>query len=456
MVTPIISWEDDKTVVAVVKPEEGRGPDEVVPVAVGKEEEEEKEPPLTAPDGGYGWIVAICQFLCNAATFGNVTSFGVFLSFYRENNYFPGTTDIQYAFVGGVIVAVALVISPLSNYLGNRFGFRAPMIGGVLLYTASQFAAAFSRTFWELLLSQGIATGLGIGLIFIPLLPILAQWFTKCRALALGIAAGGSGGGSLVFSIVTRASIESLGLRWAFIVNALVCFVVLVPAVLLIRDRSHLGSKHNTEPLELKWLAHPGFVWVWLWALFALMGYVFGVLSVPTYAVSGLGLTQTQGANLQAILAAGQMVGRPAIGLVADRIGRINAAMTFTFVAGFSCLVIWMLAHSYSVLILFSILQGLTGGTFWGACAPVTAEIVGVKDMGSAMAMLWLVSVVPNLVSEPIGIALVNYSQQLGMQGTDAYRIGIGFTGACFVVGSMTLLGTKRYVQGNWRIWQRS
>ncbi|KZT52082.1 MFS general substrate transporter [Calocera cornea HHB12733] len=430
-----------------------------MPPVGGKEEVEEIEcAKATAPDGGYGWIVAICTFMCNAATFGNVTSFGVFLSFYRQNDYFPGTSDIQYAFVGGAIVAIALVISPLSNYLGNRFGFRLPMIVGVLLYTGSQIAAAFARTFWELLLSQGIAMGLGVGLIFIPLLPILSQWFNKRRAIALGLATGGSGGGSLVFSIVTRASIENLGLRWAFIVNAVVCLVVLIPSVLLIRDRSHvLGGKHNMEPLELRWLWHRGYVWVWIWAFFSLMGYVFAVWTIPTFAVSGLGLTQTQGANLQAILAAGQMVGRPGIGLVADRMGRINTAAVFTFVAGLSCLVVWMLSRSYGVLIFFAIIQGMTGGTFWSACGPVTAEVVGVKDMGSAMAILWIICVIPNLVAEPIGIELINYSGQvLGKQGADAYLIGVGFTGGCFVVGALALLGTKRFVQGNWKIWERT
>lgn len=51
------------------------------------------------PDGGYGWVVVGCMFATNLVTWGINSSFGVFLSFYVENDYFPGATQLQFAFV---------------------------------------------------------------------------------------------------------------------------------------------------------------------------------------------------------------------------------------------------------------------------------------------------------------------------------------------------------------------
>jgi MFS family permease len=51
------------------------------------------------------------------------------------------------------------------------------------------------------LLSQGIASGIGMGLIFVPTVSVLAQNFLKKRALVMGIAVTGSSLGGVIFPI---------------------------------------------------------------------------------------------------------------------------------------------------------------------------------------------------------------------------------------------------------------
>jgi len=112
------------------------------------------------------------------------------------------------------------------------------------------------------------------------------------------------------------------------------------------------------EPIQYELLWHPGFIWVWLWGCFTILGYVLSLYTTATYATAALGLSQSQGATIQSILAAGQIFGRPLAGLGMDRWGRINIAIIFTFIAGFSCFVIWMLSRSFGVLGFFAFLQG--------------------------------------------------------------------------------------------------
>lgn len=51
---------------------------------------------------------------------------------------------------------------------------------------------SLAKEFWQTMLAQGIGLGIGTGLIFLPALSVVSQFFLKRRSLALGIATTGS------------------------------------------------------------------------------------------------------------------------------------------------------------------------------------------------------------------------------------------------------------------------
>jgi hypothetical protein len=100
---------------------------------------------------------------------------------------------------------------------------------------------------------------------------------------------------------------------------------------------------------------------------------------------------------------------------------------------------------------------GMVGGVFWSSAAPLTAEIVGLAELGSALSVLWLSIFIPSTLSEPIAVWLLAYSQQhLHRTGADAFLISVGFAGAAFITAATTLLGAKRWRQGNWTIFMKA
>ena len=119
------------------------------------------------------------------------------------------------------------------------------------------------------------------------------------------------------------------------------------------------------------------------------------LFSLPNFALS-VGLSPYQGAIVAALLNLGQGIGRPLIGIFSDRAGRINVAAFLTFFCGFLCLVCWIFAKSYGVLIFFAILGGTVAGTIWTTVGPVGAEVVGLKELPSALSITWLVLVLPS------------------------------------------------------------
>ena len=54
---------------------------------------------------------------------------------------------------------------------------------------------SIATSYWRILLAQGVFVGLGNGRLFVPSVSVLPAYFPKNRALALGVAASGSGFG---------------------------------------------------------------------------------------------------------------------------------------------------------------------------------------------------------------------------------------------------------------------
>jgi MFS family permease len=184
------------------------------------------------------------------------------------------------------------------------------------------------------------------------------------------------------------------------------------------------------------------------------IGYYIALYTVASFATNGLNLSFTQGAAIQSILAAAQIFGRPGWGQLLDIGGRVNMAIVCYIVAGLSCLVIWLPAKSFGVLVFFALVQGLTGGTIWSAAAPITARVVGIQDLASALSIFWLACVIPCLVGEPIAIALASYSQStLGRTGPAVYYISIGFAGGMYLAGVGFLYGSKVWLQKSAKPW---
>ena len=385
-----------------------------------QEKSHEFDPP-PPPNGGYGWVCVACTFFINAHTWGKIipayrdqenhhdqsadslagvnSSYGVFLAYYLANNYYPNSTSLEFAFIGGLSISQALLVSPLATLTTRVYGTRTTLLIGVFFETLALISASFTHQVWQLFLSQGLCFGIGMGFLFVGSVGVIPQWFTTRRSLANGIGTAGSGIGGMTYSLATNAMIESLGVEWAFrILGILACVVNFVCAI-LIKDRNKaIGSKQLAFDYRL--FNRYEYCLLLGWTFFSIMGYVVLLFSLPNYAVS-LGLSSRQGSIVGALLNLGQGIGRPFVGMFSDKAGRINMAGAATFLAGLFCFVIWIFAKSFGVIVFFSILVGTVAGTIWTTIAPVGAEVVGLRDLPSALSIVWVFLVPPSTGKQP-------------------------------------------------------
>lgn len=115
---------------------------------------EEKREADEPPDGGYGWVCVGCTFFINAHTWGINSSYGVFLAYYLANDSYPGASALEFAFIGGLSISQALLISPLATCITRVYGTRTTLLLGVALEALALISASFAREIWQLFLSQ--------------------------------------------------------------------------------------------------------------------------------------------------------------------------------------------------------------------------------------------------------------------------------------------------------------
>jgi predicted MFS family arabinose efflux permease len=103
-----------------------------------------------------------------------------------------------------------------------------------------------------------------------------------------------------------------------------------------------------------------------------------------------------------------------------------------TFLAGLFCLVIWIFAKSYGVLIFFAIVVGTVTGTFWATVGPVVSEVVGLQILPSALSIAWIMLVLPCTFAEPIGL-------ELRTRSGDIYGHAQVFTGFMYIAAAICM-----------------
>ncbi|KAI4277144.1 MAG: hypothetical protein LQ337_002017 [Flavoplaca oasis] len=364
------------------------------------------------------------------------SSYGVFLAYYLNSNYYPGATALHFAFVGGLSISQALLVSPLATITTRLYGTNVTLFIGVFLETLALIGASFTREIWQLFLSQGVCFGIGMGFLFVGSVGVVPQWFTTRRSLANGIATAGSGIGGLMYSLATNAMIQSFGIGWAFRILGIVAFTVNAVCAALMKDRN---KTIGVTQLAFDYTLFQRFEFLLTlgWGFFSMLGYIVLLFSLPSYAAS-IGLSSKQGSIVGALLNLGQGLGRPAVGMVSDSVGRINIAFLCTFVAGLLCLIIWIFAKSFGVLVVFSLLVGTVSGTFWTTIAPVEAEVVGLKTLPSALAIVWIVLVLPTTSAEPIALEL---RQRTG----NIYLHAQLFTGLMYIAAALCMWFLKAW-----------
>ena len=129
-----------------------------------------------------GWLIIF-------VTWGFVNSFGAFQSYYTE--ILPEDPS-TISWIGSIQVFLTFFIGAFSGRLLDAGLFVPTLFVGGILQLLGIFMTSLSTKWWQLLLSQGVLTGIGGGIFFCPSMGLIATYFSDRRALAVGIVSTGN------------------------------------------------------------------------------------------------------------------------------------------------------------------------------------------------------------------------------------------------------------------------
>lgn len=107
---------------------------------------------------------------------------------------------------------------------------------------------------------QGVGVGVGGGMLYMPVIKLLPEWFSERRGLAGGIIFSGTGVGGFVFPFILNTLLEKVGLRWTLRIWAIGTSMCSAIALLGMRNRLPVPKYSTTQrrpkfiPPSLKWL----------------------------------------------------------------------------------------------------------------------------------------------------------------------------------------------------------
>ena len=126
-------------------------------------------------------------------------------------------------------------------------------------------------SYWQTMLAQAFLIGIGNGLLFVPSVAVLPQYFTTHKALANGIAASGSSFGGIIYPIVLRQLYPRIGFPWAVRVLGFIALATAGSSFLIMRPR--VMPKHKRHLTDLAAFKEPPYMLFCLAMFFGFIGF---------------------------------------------------------------------------------------------------------------------------------------------------------------------------------------
>ena len=183
----------------------------------------------------YGWIIVLCCTLLMAVGTGIfVNCVGIFVKPVCEDLGFERGTFTLYTTITSVLSMLAmLVFGELYRKKPRRIRLYIAIGGltGCLVF----FGYSLSSKLWHFYTLSAIYGCVATTLAGISVTTLVNNWFVDKRGLATGLAFAGSGVSAAIMTPVLTTVVTDYGWRTGYRTMSLVSFIILIPAMLLIR-----------------------------------------------------------------------------------------------------------------------------------------------------------------------------------------------------------------------------
>jgi MFS family permease len=345
----------------------------------------------------YGWVVVSCAFTLMFVGFGAAYSFAAFFRAFQSEF---GASRAHVSLVFSLCAFLYFLLGAPGGMLADRYGTRNVALAGVAFMVAGLVAASSAQSVGVLYATYSIGLGIGIGLTYVPSVGAVQPWFDKRRVLASGIAVSGIGAGNLFAPPLTAWWIEAFGWRGAYLALAACTLVLGGAAAAAIRNRP-AGQGRAAGGMPLRAALSTRNFWV-LYVTLTLSGFgcFVPLVHIGPYAVDA-GHPESVAMLLVSLIGLGSLVGRFAIGGVADRLGRMNT-LALMYLGMALMLVLWWASTGAVALSVMAIGFGICYGGFVATFPAVVMDLFGARSVAGIIGCLYTAAGVGTLFGPPL------------------------------------------------------
>lgn len=397
------------------------------------------EPP---PDGGLlAWSQVTVFFFGTWNSWGLVNTFGVYQEYYQQNllqDIPPGTISWIGALQGSLVFLFALIIGPLID----RGFVKQLLFIGAILQGFAYMMMSLSTKYYQLLLTQGVCSGLASSICFCCGITLLSSWFRKRRGIAVGLGATGAAFGGVIYSILARQMIKIHGFAWSARILGFIAFGTEFVAFLVAKRRlppRKTGAFIDFEAYTI--LEVTAISWAYLLANGGI--YVF-YFYIQTYALNHLTHTDYDlMIYTTAILNSGSVPGRIIPNYLADIYGPVTI-FTISVIATMILTWFWLMAESEAAVLIIAWFYGFFTGPVVSLVSPAVATMTpDLTKLGTRLSFCFLHGGIGFLIGPPLAGIMIR---------VHAWKYGQIYAGCLVTLACVAgLISRWKVLKGKWK-----
>lgn len=365
----------------------------------------------------YGWIVVTGCFCMSIVSGAFFYARGVFLPEMADDF---GGSRLYVTIAFSISQAVGALAAPFIGMALDRWEARIVLLTGAVMVTAGYFLTAIVSSYLALYAVFGLLFGVGWrGISSFTTSRIVVRWFYKRRGLALSIDVAGASVAGMCVPFIAVWMMHAYGWRPGFAMFGIFTLTIVIPLVLFVikSHPSDVGQHPDgldddgaaTLALEatgdVEWttatlLRVPTF---WgLVALFSAMVCVWNGVSMHLFGhLEAIGHEGQRAALVLSVMGTFIVVGKPILGLLADRLG-VKTAVSVSLLAQTIGVAVFWAGGSYALLLVGAVAYGfgLSGMTPLQSMA--VAAVFGARSYGRANGLMQPFMLPIALLASPI------------------------------------------------------
>ncbi|KKK26608.1 hypothetical protein ARAM_005858 [Aspergillus rambellii] len=335
------------------------------------------EVPVLPEEGGlWAWLQVIGALFIFFNIWGLAFAFGSFQSFYVLS-YLPSVGPSAISWIGTIQSWLLIIGGLFSGPLFDLGYYKTMIITGSFLSVVGIMMLSLATEYYQILLSQGICTGLGFGLLYVPSITLVTRSFVRKRALALGVSTSGAPAGGVIYTLMFEQLLPKVGFAWTVRIMGFVMLFLFISAGFMLLWRSEnlgqVGSGQARKLFDISALKDLPF-WNFTGAnFFIYVGYMSPFYYIPIFAETKLHTSRSLGLYILIVSQASSIVGRVVTTTIAHHFGAM-IPWIFCGVASGILSLAWISADTVARFILYSAFYGGISGA-WSRCHPVSSLI---------------------------------------------------------------------------------